>query len=141
MNQLMMLKQLQAEYPGFVLTEKTAYAPPKLQGKPTYQLLQVNRHQKTLPLRLLFNIWKSFRIFWKEKPDVVISTGVMACIPMCLIAKLFRRKLIFIESFAMVNSRTMTGRFLYRFADRFYVQWEPMKELYPKAIYLGEGLF
>ena len=34
----------------------------------------------------------------------------------------------------------MTGSFLHRFADRFYVQWEPMLEFYPDAIYLG-GLY
>ena len=26
---------------------------------------------------------------------------------------------------------------LYKFADRFYVQWKPMLQFYPKAIYLG----
>lgn len=58
-------------------------------------------------------------------------------IPLCLIAKLFGKKLIYIESFAKVSSPTETGRFLYKFADRFYVQWKPMLQFYPKAIYLG----
>jgi len=26
---------------------------------------------------------------------------------------------------------------LYKYADQFYVQWETMLEIYPKAIYLG----
>lgn len=26
---------------------------------------------------------------------------------------------------------------VYKFADQFYVQWKPMLEVYPKAIYLG----
>ena len=56
---------------------------------------------------------------------------------MCLIGKLTRRKLIFIESFAKVNSPTLTGKLLYKFADQFYVQWEQMKEHYPKAIFEG----
>ena len=73
----------------------------------------------------------------EEKPDVVITTGVLAMIPLCLIAKLFGKKLIYIESFAKVSSPTETGRFLYKFADRFYVQWKPMLQFYPKAIYLG----
>ena len=79
----------------------------------------------------------SLKIFFKEKPDVVISTGVLATIPMCLICKLFKRKLIYIESFAKVTSPTLSGKLLYKYADRFYVQWESMLKIYPKAIYLG----
>ncbi len=73
----------------------------------------------------------------KKKPDVVICTGVLAMIPICLISKLMGKKLIYIESFAKVTSPTETGKLLYKFADQFYVQWKPMLKFYPKAIYLG----
>ena len=73
----------------------------------------------------------------KEKPDVIICTGVLAMIPMCIIAKICRKRLIYIESFAKVTTATQTGKLLYKFADQFYVQWESMLEVYPKAIYLG----
>ena len=75
--------------------------------------------------------------FLKEKPDIVISTGALATIPMCIVANLFRRKIIFIESFAKINSPTLTGKLLYKFADKFFVQWESMKEFYPNAICKG----
>jgi len=58
-------------------------------------------------------------------------------IPICLIGKIFGAKLIYIESFAKINSPTLTGRFLYRFANQFYVQWESMKKFFPDAIFLG----
>lgn len=51
--------------------------------------------------------------------------------------KLCRKKLIYIESFAKVTSATQTGKLLYKFADRFYVQWESMLNVYPDAIYMG----
>ena len=54
-----------------------------------------------------------------------------------LLSKIFHRKLIFIESFAKINSPTETGKLLYKFADQFYVQWEPMLDIYPNAIFLG----
>ena len=38
---------------------------------------------------------------------------------------------------AKVTSPTETGKLLYKFADRFYVQWESMLKFYPKAKYLG----
>lgn len=86
---------------------------------------------------LLINAVKSLGIFFKEKPDVIICTGVLAMIPLCLICKLFGRKLIYIESFAKISSPTETGKFMYKYADQFYVQWESMLKFYPNAIYVG----
>ena len=135
-EQLMMLKPLMEKYDSFILTEKTQYEA-KVAGEKTYYLKQVNRKEKTFMLRMLQNVFLTFGIFLKEKPNVVICTGVLAMIPMCLLVKLLGGKLIYLESFAKVTSPTETGKLLYRFADQFYVQWEPMKKVYPKAIYLG----
>ena len=97
----------------------------------------MNRREKLMPLWMLVNTMRSIRIMVSEKPDVVITTGVLAMIPLCLLAKLFGQKLIYIESFAKVSSPTQTGKLLYKYADQFYVQWESMKKFYPNAIYLG----
>ena len=86
---------------------------------------------------MIINVFRSLKVYFVEKPDVVICTGVLAMIPICLIAKLFRRKLVYIESFAKVTSATKSGKLLYKYADRFYVQWEQMLEVYPNAIYIG----
>ena len=51
--------------------------------------------------------------------------------------KLMKKKVVYIESFAKISSPTETGKLIYKFADRFYVQWESMKEFYPNALYLG----
>ena len=135
-EQLMMLKPLMEKYDSFVLTEKIHYRS-ATKGMRTYYLKQVNRKEGTFLLRMLENILRSIVIFIKEKPDVVICTGVLAVIPICIIAKIFGKKLIYIESFAKVTTATQTGKLLYHFADQFYVQWEPMMKIYPKAIYLG----
>lgn len=86
---------------------------------------------------MIVNSFTSLRIYLKEKPDVIICTGVLAMIPMCLLMKVFKKKLIYIESFAKVTSPTKTGKFLYKYADQFYVQWKSMKKFYPNAICLG----
>ena len=135
-EQLMMLKPLMDKYDSFVITEKTSYNS-SAKGEKTYYLKQVNRKEKTFILALLINSFLSLGIFIKEKPDVIICTGVLAMIPMCLIMKLFRKKLIYIESFAKVTSATQTGKLMYKFADEFYVQWEQMKEIFPNAKYIG----
>ncbi|MCM3116049.1 UDP-N-acetylglucosamine transferase subunit ALG14 [Neobacillus sp. MER 74] len=135
-EQLMMLKPLMSKYDSFVITEKTTYAA-QAEGVKTYYVKQVNRKEKMCIPNLFLNSIISFYIFIKERPNAVICTGVLAMIPMCLFAKLFRKKLIYIESFAKVTSPTETGMLMYRYADQFYVQWEEMLKIYPNAIYLG----
>lgn len=136
LEQLLMLKPLMEKYDSFVVTEKTFYKVP-VKGEKMYYVRQVNRKEKTFLFSMLLNAWEEFLIFLKEKPDVIITTGVLAIIPMCLMAKVFGKKLIYIESFAKVTSATETGKLLYKFADQFYVQWKQMLEIYPKAIYMG----
>ena len=135
-EQLMMLKPLMEKHDSFILTEKTSYDV-AVKGQRLYTLHQVNRKEWLFPLWMLVNAFKSLCIFLKEKPDAVITTGVLAVIPMCLLAKCFKKKLIYIESFAKIVSPTETGKLLYKYADRFYVQWESMLEFYPDAVYLG----
>ena len=131
-----MLRPLMEKYDSFIITEKTNYEV-NVDNTKVYYMKQVNRKEKTFLLKLIINTFKSFAIFVRKRPNVIITTGVLAVIPMCLIAKLFRKKLIYIESFAKINSPTKTGKMMYKYADRFYVQWESMLEFYPNAIFLG----
>lgn len=135
-EQLMMLKPLMEKYDSFVVTEKTLYKT-SVKNKKMYYMMQVNRREKSVILRMIINSFTALRILIVERPDVVITTGVLAMIPLCLLAKFFRKKLIYIESFAKVTTPTETGKLMYKFADQFYVQWKPMLKIYPKAIYLG----
>ena len=135
-EQLMMLKPMMEKYDSFVITEQTDYRV-ESKNQRTYYMRQVNRKEKTFIFAMLINCIRSLKIYFKEKPDVVICTGVLAMIPICLISKLNGKKLIYIESFAKVTSPTETGKLMYRFADQFYVQWESMLDFYPKAIYIG----
>lgn len=135
-EQLMMLRPLMEKYDSFILTEKTDYSVAR-QSDRVYYLSQVNRKERSWLLAMVKNAFQSLGIFLKERPNVVICTGVLAMIPMCLLCKLFGGKLIYLESFAKVTSPTETGKLLYKFADRFYVQWETMLDIYPDAHFLG----
>ena len=78
-------------------------------------------------------------VLHKEQPDVVVCTGVLAMIPLMHGSQALRQEAgFYIESFAKVTSATLTGKLLYHYADRFYVQWTQMKEIYPDAICWGE---
>lgn len=135
-EQLMMLRPIMNDYESFILTEKTSY---KLGNDdiPLYTVPQLNRKEFMASFKLLIVCLKQLYIYCKEKPDVIITTGVLSMIPICVLAKLCGKKLIYIESFAKIKDGTKTGKLLYKIADVFYVQWESMLEVYPKAIYLG----
>ena len=68
---------------------------------------------------------------------MVVTTGSHNVGPMCCLAKLFRKKVIFIETIANSTTPTRAGRLIYKFADYFIVQWESMLDVYPNAIYGG----
>ena len=54
--------------------------------------------------------------------------------------RLFKKKVIWIETFANSKTGTEAGKMVYKIADTFIVQWDSMKEVYPKAI-VGGSIF
>lgn len=131
-EQLRMLKKLEDKYDIFWVTEATKYT-----SNSDYYLMQTGMKDIFWILKMTRNIFKSFNIWIKEKPDIVITTGTMIAIPMCFIAKLFGKKFIYIETFSRVYNGTRAGKFMYKFADLFIIQWKSLKEVYPNAIYGG----
>lgn len=90
------------------------------------------------PLLFLRNIFESLYIFLRTRPDVVISTGAGVAIAMCYISKMFRRKVVYIEDWCIVEQPSVTGRVVYPIADLFIIQREHLKKFYPKAVFGGE---
>lgn len=86
---------------------------------------------------LIRNTFLAFKIIIKEKPDVIISSGAAVAVPFFYIGKLFGAKLVYIEVFDRVDKSTVTGKLVYPITDKFIVQWEEMKKVYPKSINLG----
>ena len=125
------------KYDFYILTEKNIASKSILNKYRHYNLIQQERKGLMFIFKFTWNIIISFFIFLKEHPDIVISTGAGAEYPTCRIAKLFGKKIIYIESFAKINDKSKTGELVYKFADKFYVQWPEMLEIYPKAEYHG----
>lgn len=89
-------------------------------------------------INLVKNSFLAWRILKKEKPDLIISSGAAVAVPFFYIGKIFfHTKNVYIEVFDRVNSPTLTGKLVYPITDRFIVQWEELKKVYPKAINLG----
>lgn len=92
-----------------------------------------NRSIKAL-FRNAIIAWKVLR---KERPDVIISSGAAVAVPFFYIGKLLKMKCIYVEVYDRIDSSTLSGKMVYPVADKFIVQWEEMKKIYPKAINMG----
>ncbi len=98
-----------------------------------YCYYPTNRNIKNL----IKNTFLAIKILHKEKPDLIISSGAAVAVPFFYLGKLHGAKLIYIEVFDRIDKSTMTGKMVYPITDKFIVQWEEMKKVYPKAINLG----
>ncbi|WP_050775103.1 PssD/Cps14F family polysaccharide biosynthesis glycosyltransferase [Desulfonatronospira thiodismutans] len=83
-------------------------------------------------------LYKSFLIAKKYKPKVIISTGSLPIAIFCLWGKIMGARIIWIDSIANIDSLSMSGKLVYRFADLFLVQWEELVSIFPKAKYSGK---
>ena len=134
--QLKQLLPIMSEYEYFLVTEKNKTISSSENYK-TYFLMQQERKNVLFLFVFITNIILSLYFLMKERPQVIISTGAGAVLPLCFFGKLLGKKIIFIESFAKITSPTITGRLIYKFADKFYVQWKDMLRYYPNAEYRG----
>ncbi len=136
-EQLKMLTKLEKKYDVYIVTEKTEYP-----EQCDYTLFAGSDSRLISMFHLFLNAFASLRHFLREKPDVIISTGTMVAFPTILWAKLFRKKVIYIETFARVCGGTRAGKFVYKhhLYDLFLYQWETQKEEYPDGVY-GGGIY
>lgn len=140
LTEMMQLKSIFKDYDYKIVTEEhksTLGLKNKYKSKIDYLKAGNKDHMLKYIFVIPYNIIKSLILFLKFKPDVVVTTGAHTCVAMCYIAKIFRKKVIYIESFANIETKTLTGRLVYPIADKFIVQWHSMLKLYPKAVYGG----
>ena len=102
-------------------------------------MIQTDLKDKWMIPKMIVNGVHSVGIWIKERPDFVITTGTMVAYPFYLLAVLFHKKIVFIETFGRANMPTEAGKVMEKHADLFIVQWKKMLKLYPKAVYVGEG--
>jgi beta-1,4-N-acetylglucosaminyltransferase len=88
-------------------------------------------------LKMIPSSLDAIKILLKAKPHYIISCGPAISLPILFLGKIFRKKIIFIESWSRIYSKSLSGRIAYCFSDLFFVQWKELKKSYPKAIYAG----
>jgi len=135
-TELLQLELLIKKYKGIVITERTKVS--TVTNLPTKYLPYSSRVEGVKYLFKFFYVCLlSVIYFIWYRPKVIISTGVHSTLPLCLLGWLFRCRLIYIETIAVVSTPTITGKVMYKLASEFYVQWEELLEVYPTATYGG----
>ncbi|MBQ1476995.1 MAG: polysaccharide biosynthesis protein [Erysipelotrichaceae bacterium] len=139
LEELLQLESLFSRCEYSLITEKTATTLYLKEKYPNTSYLVYGTKDHLLPYLFIFpfNILKSFFLFLKYRPDAVVTTGTHTAVPMCYIAHLFHKKVVFIETMANAHKPTKAGKMVYKIADKFIVQWESMKEVYPDSEYWG----
>lgn len=134
LTHLYMLKPFWEKYDRFWVTFDKEDAKSLLAHEEMYSCYYpTNRNLKNL----VRNTWLAIKILKKEKPDLIISSGAAVAVPFFWLGKLQGAKTVYIEIFDRIDKPTLTGKLVYPVTDRFIVEWEEMKEVYPKAINLG----
>jgi beta-1,4-N-acetylglucosaminyltransferase len=79
-----------------------------------------------------------------ERPNLILCNGPGTCVPVCLVAFLFKVfyinsscKIAFIESYCRVKSLSLTGWLLLYLSDIFVVQWPQISKVSRKVLYFG----
>ena len=140
LEELLELRSLFDKYKYHLITERTES---NLKLKDKYKVSYLIYGTKVRPIiyifKVLLNGFISLYQYIKLRPKYIVTTGTHTAIPMAIIGRIFGSKIIYIETFANSNTKTLTGNFLYKLHiyNLFIVQWKDMLKLYPNATYGG----
>lgn len=140
LEELMQLKVMFNMYDYHIITEKTKSNLKLIDQYPNkidFLIYGTKSHILSYLYKFPYNCIKSLYLYFKKKPKYIITTGAHTAVPMCYIGKLFGSKIIYIETFANIHTKSLSGKLVYPIADLFIVQWKSMLKLYPKAKYGG----
>ncbi|KAL3531709.1 hypothetical protein ACH5RR_005230 [Cinchona calisaya] len=95
----------------------------------------------TTLIALAHALWLMIKI----RPHVILCNGPGTCIPLCVIAFIFKvfgirwSYIFYVESIARVRRLSLSALLLYklRMADQLFVQWPQLKSKYPRAHFVG----
>ena len=102
-----------------------------------YIIGECNREHPWQVLKVLKNC---LGIILKEKPDVIISTGAGPACLLCIVGKLLRAKIIWIDRIANVERLSLSGRIIRPFANLILTQWPEVAKQYKSVYYAGNLL-
>jgi UDP-N-acetylglucosamine:LPS N-acetylglucosamine transferase len=140
LNQLLALLDHSDNWPGkpdfYVTTLKVVANRLKERGS-VYIIGEANRHHPLLGIMVFL---RGLKIAFRERPDIVITTGSMPLAFFCLSSKLFGARIVWIDSIANIERLSVSGRFVRKFADVCLTQWPYLASPDGSVQYVGEIL-
>lgn len=134
LSQLLRLSDSWAgQHTFYVITKEVARQ--KLQK--TSRVYAVGECNRQHPFRVIRVFYRCIRIISRECPDVVISTGAAPGFLLCLAAKMFGAKIVWVDSIANIEVLSLSGRLVRPFADLFLTQWPELAGRYNNVEYVG----
>jgi beta-1,4-N-acetylglucosaminyltransferase len=95
----------------------------------------VGQSYATAVVSTLRGFASSAALLLRERPSLVLVNGPGTCLPVAVLAAALSRlrlippcRVVFVESICRVKSLSLTGKLLYRVADRVLVQWQELME-------------
>ena len=128
------IRQLAGVYrdrPHFFVVNVPLIEPPDMQGR-TIVITLSERDWK-----FLINFKEAWTILRQRRPKVLLTTGGAFAVAFTLVGKLLGIPTVYIETVGKVTVPTVTGRFMYRLADRFFYQWSHLASHFPRGVYIG----
>lgn len=141
------------------LLEETQLTPGSHEFRVVKRARKVKQRWSTTPTTTLLSFLDSMRLIYEDRPDLMLCNGPGTCVMLvlaCLVlrvsstadfdirladrkqyTRLKNCRIIFIESFARVNSLSLSGKILIHLVDRFLVMWPELTQLHPRAEYAG----
>lgn len=134
LEEISRLREVRDKYDCFLVTEKGGFNELNFCDDVVH-VYQVNRKEPLFIFKFIWLLFIAMKVIISKKPDVIISTGALVTVPFCMIGKLFRKKVIYIESFARIDTPSLTGKIVYKMklANLFIVQWEECLKFFPNA--------
>ena len=133
-SQLLKLDESWKGKDAFSITTSSALRQKLSEYGRAYVVGECNREH---PLRVIRVFLACLRIVFRERPDVVISTGAAVGCITCFLSKLFGAKVVWIDSITNVERLSLSGRMVRHIADLFLVQWPELAEKYDNVEYAG----
>ena len=88
-------------------------------------------------LNLVRNFFLSIRVLWRDRPDVILSTGAGVAVPFFWVGRLLGIRTVYLEVYDRIDSATMTGRLCHPVTELFLVQWPEQESLYRGTVTAG----
>lgn len=115
------LLSLRAAYEGwphfFVFNDKTQFTPPA--DIPVYTITHAERDFGTITT----NVVEVLRIFRRERPTVMLTTGAGPAVSAALVARMLGIRVVFVETVAAARRPSLTGVLMESLAHASFVQW------------------